>query len=123
MNPKIQIETLATDRSLHADIFWLRFILSNLVQNAFNHGAEPVFIRLKHQSGTLRITVEDQGKCEFSSLKQMSEPFVKSARSHGMGLGLNIVKFIVAEWGNEFQFSKSPTSFTLILRNKSDKAV
>jgi len=112
---QIICELLCVDQKIEADPFWLKFVLSTLVQNAFAHGKEPVCIRLKGGEDGLKIVVEDQGDCEFNSLKQMSEAFVKSSRSKGMGLGLNIAKFIVNEWGSEIRFSKSPTSFTLFL--------
>ena len=106
---------LACDRGITADPFWLKFVVSTLVQNAFAHGQAPVRIRLSARGDRVQITVEDEGECEFDSLKQMSDAFVKSPRSKGMGLGLNIARFIVSEWGSEIQFSKRPTAFTLSL--------
>lgn len=114
-NLNIQCELLAVDQAINADPFWLKFVISNLVQNAFAHGAEPVFIRLRASRKGLKIVVEDHGVCEFNSFRQMSDAFLKSSRSKGMGLGLNIAKFIVNEWGSEIKFSKSPTAFTLSL--------
>ncbi|MGZ3797507.1 MAG: hypothetical protein ACXVB1_14140, partial [Pseudobdellovibrionaceae bacterium] len=52
--------------------------------------------------------------CEFRSLREMTDAFVKSNRSKGMGLGLNIVKSILDDWGVEIQFSTVPTSFSLL---------
>jgi hypothetical protein len=109
----IQCEPLAKDQGFTADPFWLKFIISSLVQNAFAHGAEPFCIRLDNSKGTLKITVQDHGQCEYQSLNKMTEAFVKSPKSKGMGLGLNIVKYIVDEWGGELQFLNAPTSFTL----------
>jgi len=113
INPDVCCELLPNDQSIKADPFWLKFILSNLVQNAFLHGKPAVFIRLNDKDGKVKITVEDQGKCEFNSLNQMTDAFVKSSRSKGMGLGLNIVKFILDDWGVDIKFSKLPTSFSL----------
>jgi signal transduction histidine kinase len=109
----LRCEPLAQDRSLRADPFWLKFVLSNLVQNAFDHGAEPVIIRLSAKRDKIQIAVEDRGRCEFGSFQEMSDPFVKDARSQGMGLGLNIVRFVVEQWGAAIRFSSAPTSFTL----------
>lgn len=117
---RIQCEFLKEDRKIVTDPFWLKFVLSTLIQNAFAHGKEPVFIRLKHQKEKLFIAVEDQGECEFGSLNQMSDAFVKSSRSRGMGLGLNIAKFIVDELGSEIQFSKRPTSFAISVFERKD---
>ncbi len=112
---KIKFEELVIDQSAIADPFWLKFVLSNLLQNAFAHGREPVVLRLKRITRGVQIVVEDCGDCEFSSLNQMSEAFVKSQRSTGMGLGLNMSQFIVKEWGSEILFSKNPTTFILSL--------
>jgi len=111
----IKCDLLEVDQKIEADPFWLKFVLSSLVQNAFAHGQQPVSIRLARDRKELQITVEDQGQCEFRSLKQMSNAFVKSSQSRGMGLGLNIVRLIVEEWGSEIRFSKFPTAFTLSL--------
>jgi hypothetical protein len=119
----IQCVPLQQDQKFSADPFWLKFILSNLVQNAFAHGAEPVLIRLENTPGNLKITVQDQGHCEFKTLSKMTEAFAKSQKSKGMGLGLNIVKYIVDEWGGEIQFSNEPTSFTLFFAKSRLKGI
>jgi hypothetical protein len=121
LHPDLLCQVLPNDQSIKADPFWLRFILSNLVQNAFLHGTPPVVIRLNNLNGKIKITVEDQGKCEFSSLSQMTDAFVKGNRSKGMGLGLNIVKFITEDWGVEFEFSKTPTSFSLLFSELKER--
>jgi anti-sigma regulatory factor (Ser/Thr protein kinase) len=113
IDPSIQCELLSVDQGLWTDPFWLKFVLSNLVLNAFAHGKAPVCIRLGSDGKKIKITVEDQGKCEFKSIHEMTNAFVKSRRSHGMGLGLNIVKSVLDDWGVEIQFSTSPTSFSL----------
>ncbi|MGZ6392823.1 MAG: sensor histidine kinase, partial [Pseudobdellovibrionaceae bacterium] len=42
-NLSVQCEFLSADRELLADPFWLKFVLSNLVQNAVVHGKAPVY--------------------------------------------------------------------------------
>lgn len=118
---EISFELLTEDQNLNVDAFWLKFILSNLVQNALLHGKPPVVIRLQKNKTHLKISVQDGGKNEFDSLDQMTEAFVKSPRSKGMGLGLNMILFIVNQWGARLEFSKNPTVFTLTLplRGKS----
>ena len=111
---ELQTQLLSKDHGIKADPFWLKFVLSNFVQNAFLHGKSPVCIRLNNLDGKIEISIEDQGTCEFESLNDMTDAFVKSNRSKGMGLGLNIVKSILDEWGVELKFSKFPTSFSLI---------
>ncbi len=117
-NQNVQFQLLPIDQSVETDPFWLKFILSNLVENAFNHGQPPVYIRLARNNNQIKITVEDQGECEFTSLQEMTGAFAKSQHSQGMGLGLNITKFILDDWGTKILFSKSPTAFTLLLNEK-----
>jgi signal transduction histidine kinase len=117
LDPRIHCELLETDRAVKADPFWLRFALANLVQNAFLHGKEPVSVKILNSGSGIVIAVEDQGHCEFDSIGVMTEPFVKSTKSEGMGLGLNITHAIVKEWGGNLQFQRSPTSFALALNN------
>lgn len=120
---KVEYHLLDRDQSLLADPFWLRFVVSSLLQNAFAHGAEPVTLRLLRANGKLEITVTDQGECEFTSLQQMTQAFVKSSRSQGMGLGLNITQFIVREWGGELRFASYPTAFTLSFDDTGKRTV
>jgi len=114
-NKEISCDLLSEDHELVMDPFWLKFILSNLVQNAFIHGKPPVAIKLQKNKTHLKILIQDQGQNDFESIDQMTEAFVKSPRSQGMGLGLNMILFIVNQWGARLQFSKNPTVFTLIL--------
>lgn len=121
-DPRIRCELLPQDRSIFIDVFWLRFILKNLVENAFAHGMEPVILRLHESKGRFCVTVLDHGVCEFDSLKRMSEPFVKRSRSAGMGLGLNITRALCEKGGGQITFQKNPTSFTLALNQKEKNA-
>lgn len=122
LDPRVQCALLKIDRSIEADIFWLRFVIANLVQNAFAHGKEPILIRLSEVSGHIRLSVEDHGICEFESLREMSKAFVKSSTSQGMGLGLNMASAVIREWGGRLEFSKQPTSFALNLKAKAEGA-
>ncbi|MCB1177823.1 MAG: hypothetical protein KDK36_09615, partial [Leptospiraceae bacterium] len=117
MNLNINSELLENDLSIKIDPFWLKFLLTNLIQNAFAHGKPPVFIRLKEANGKVKITIEDQGKCAFHSINEMTNAFVKSESSKGMGLGLNIVKYILSQCEGRIEFSSFPTTFSLILKH------
>lgn len=115
VDPRVRCELLPATESARADLFWLRLAVSNLLRNAFAHGAEPVVLRATKKRGRVRITVEDGGDCQFPSLDAMAEPFVKGATSEGLGLGLNITRFIVREWGSRLEFARGPTSFSFTL--------
>ncbi len=122
IDPRIRCEFQGADQSVSVDLFWLRFVIENLVQNAFAHGKEPVFIKIRKQGSKLFLTVEDQGICEFDSLDKMLEPFVKSTRSTGIGLGLNIIKVIISEWKTSLVYRKNPTSFTFALNKTQGRS-
>jgi len=115
---EILFEELSEDRGLVVDVFWFKFVLSNLIQNAFIHGKPPVKVKLQRNKSRLQIFIQDEGKNEFDSIDQMTEAFVKSPRSQGMGLGLNMILFILNQWEARLQFSKKPTTFILSLSLK-----
>lgn len=114
---KPEYRLLETDAKVSLDPFWLKFVLSSLVDNAFAHGAPPVVIRLHRDGKKIRVSVEDNGQCEFTSIHEMTDAFVKSRRSSGMGLGLNITKYVLDEWNGKLEFSTVPTAFTLTLES------
>lgn len=114
----IELEPLLQDQSVMVDPFWLKILVVNLVQNAIHHGKAPILITLWIKNRRLQITVKDQGHCEYQSLEQMSAAFVRGPRSQGMGLGLNITKLVVGEWGGDLKYSSKPTEFTLSLAER-----
>ncbi|MGZ3774394.1 MAG: sensor histidine kinase [Bdellovibrio sp.] len=116
--PDVLFELLEQDLTVTTDLFWLKFVLSSLLENSFRHGSTPVVLKLKSEKSKIYFSVQDNGICTFRKLTDMTEPFVKSSKSQGMGLGLNIVDFIVREWGNEIKFMPNPTTFTLVIHNK-----
>jgi len=113
----IVCEYLITDISIQVDAFWLRFILSSLIQNSFHHGKKPVILRLNSSEKSLVFSIEDQGQCEFKTLAEMTNPFVKRRGSNGMGLGLNIIQFIVDELKAQLSFDSHPTRFNLVIKS------
>ena len=115
IDPTLSMIPLVVDHPLHTNAYWLKFALSNLTQNAFHHGKHPVIIRASDEGGSLCISVEDQGKCEFNSLKVMSQAFIKSRSSHGMGLGLEITRTIIRDWGGTLTYKANPTTFSIVL--------
>jgi signal transduction histidine kinase len=114
----VQLELLGGDCAVTADPFWLKILVINLLQNAVFHGAPPVTVRLWIKNKRLQITVKDHGTCEYHSLEDMSDAFVRRPGSQGMGLGLNIAKLVASEWGGELSYSNRPTSFTLSLAER-----
>ncbi len=119
-SPKINGSLLRTDQSLYTDLFWLRYIINNFLENAYQHGATPITLGVSDEGGILSIFVQDHGLCEFKSLEEMTGAFSKSSKSKGMGLGLNITMNLIKEWGYALEFNQAPTTFKLkLLESKS----
>ncbi|HSL65938.1 MAG TPA: sensor histidine kinase, partial [Gaiellaceae bacterium] len=82
-----EVDALAFDR-----------ILSNLVVNALRHGAPPVVVSARRQSGSdeLRVVVEDAGNGVPEDLRpRLFEEFARGAdatEGPGSGLGLAIAR-------------------------------
>ncbi len=115
----IEIIPLVEDRGFVLDEYWFSICLKNLVENAINHGEKPIKVRTTVTNNkNLKIEVEDAGECDFESLANLTQEFVKGKKSEGSGLGLNIVKKVLADMKAEFSFNKKPTVFTILLKDK-----
>lgn len=88
---------------LHADETLLRRMLTNLVSNAFQHGATAVRVTLHQTEDRVTIRVDDDGPGipEGSELR-LFDPFVRgSDDTAGTGLGLAIVATVAQLHGGE----------------------
>ena len=112
---KIETLYLSDDISFISDIYWLGICIKNLVDNALEHGVTPVVVSAKMISQEIHIAVQDQGEVAFDSFDQMKSAFVKNNASQGLGLGLNLVERIIHDMGGRLEFTKLPTTFTLII--------
>lgn len=111
----ITVEPLDPDISLQTDPYWLSICIKNLIDNAIEHGSQPVVIHSAVNKNNLVVTVTDNGRSEFTSLEQMKSAFVKNPNSKGLGLGLNLVDQIVKELGGTLHFTNKPTRFSIVL--------
>jgi signal transduction histidine kinase len=83
--------------------------LTNLVQNAIQHGGRRGLIAI-HVSARGTVAVTDQGAgVPAEHRKSVFEPFHRlDARSRGVGLGLNLVREIVALHEGQVSVSDGP---------------
>ncbi len=109
------VKYLDDDLKIETDEYWLQVCVKNLIENALLHGNAPVRLECKTDDKFLKISVSDAGECSFDNLKQMSQDFVKGNKSTGTGLGLNIVQNVLKKLNGKLQFSKNPTTFTILL--------
>ena len=80
----------------------LRRLIRNLIENAQQHGAPPVEIRVRRQDHRAVLTVSDGGPgIPASEQERVFTPFYRprGTRSQGSGLGLALVRQIARQHG------------------------
>jgi signal transduction histidine kinase len=116
-------ERLDGDLAGHWDGDRLAQVLSNLIGNAITHGraGEPVEVAIDGRTADrVQITVSNGGTIDGDLLPHVFEPFRTGSgpgRRHGLGLGLYIVRHIVAAHGGsvDVQSAGERTTFTVQL--------
>lgn len=84
--------------------------ISNLIENAINHGGDGVAVTLsgdRDADGQLRLQVRDDGPgIDPSVLPRVFDPFF-TTRERGTGLGLAVVQAVVLEHGGTVSVSRA----------------
>jgi signal transduction histidine kinase len=101
--------------SLHAWVDPVRMeeVVTNLVMNAIRFSPEGgvVWIRLREEDGTIRLTVRDQGPAvPLEDRERIFQPFERAqrtARFGGLGLGLFISRQIAQLHGGDVKLAES----------------
>lgn len=124
-NPECQLR-LETEGDLTGiwDADRLQQAVSNLVGNAIEHGESAVDIRAVSNGDSVTVSVHNRGETiPPAEIAVLFEPFRKRDRSRaGLGLGLYIVREIVAAHGGTVSVSSEPeagTTFTVALPRRS----
>jgi PAS domain S-box-containing protein len=98
-----------------ADARRLEQVVANLVENAIEHGAEPVTVELVAVDDVnIELAVTDAGEgvppalvpTLFSRLRTLSRP--NRDRSRGTGLGLSLVKGLIEAMGGRVWYERAP---------------
>ncbi len=80
--------------------------LSNLIDNALNHGGEGVTVRIRAAmvgDAVLELSIEDDGPgIEASAMARIFDPFF-TTRERGTGLGLAVVQAVVLGHGGSLR--------------------
>jgi signal transduction histidine kinase len=94
----------APDLAAHADPVRLGQIVTNLVSNAYKHGAPPVVVRARSDGERVVITVDDSGDGipeEFRPLLFERYARAPGSRVPGTGLGLYVVRMLARLQGGD----------------------
>jgi signal transduction histidine kinase len=124
-------QTIADDLPpVVGDAVALRSAIQNLIANAVKYGGEDRWVGVRVEStgtakrGDVSITIEDHGAgIPAEDLPHIFEPFYRGADAisrqvHGNGLGLSIVKRIVAAHGGRLSVTTRQgggSAFTIVL--------
>lgn len=86
--------------------------LTNLIQNAVEHGGDEVIVRVNGPS----VEVEDNGPgIPGEEHERVLEPFHRlRPRSSGAGLGLNLVKQVVDHHGGRITIAEAPSGGAIV---------
>lgn len=96
-------------------------LVTNLVTNAIKYGGSPVEVELHRTDHSVQLVVRDAGPgISPDQQSRIWQPFERASSRHSaqsLGLGLFIVKEIVAAHGGSIDLESSPgrTTFTLTL--------
>jgi C4-dicarboxylate-specific signal transduction histidine kinase len=107
--------------ALMADAVQIKQVLLNLINNAIDAAAETsdgmVSVRSCHDSATIEIEVNDNGKGIASEIAEhVFEPF-QTTKRHGMGLGLPLSRQIIEAHGGKLWWERAvPQGTTFRLR-------
>lgn len=101
--------------------FAARRLLDNLIENAVQHGSEPVRVSVRAVvPGFVELAVTDHGAGIPAEVAETAlEPFTKldPARGHGgCGLGLAIVRQLARQLGGGVRFEKGDGIFSVVVR-------
>ncbi|QSQ20136.1 HAMP domain-containing histidine kinase [Pyxidicoccus parkwayensis] len=125
--------TLELDGALMARVDPLRFeqVLDNLLSNALKYGAgKPIRVRLERHEARARLTVRDEGiGIAPAALERIFDRFERAVSERhfgGLGLGLYIVRRVVAASGGTISAASVPgqgATFTVELPLSTDASL
>lgn len=108
------------DEATHVPRFALRRLIDNLLDNALQHGREPVAVLARRlDPERIEIVVRDQGPgIPPDAAEAALQPFTKldpARGGEGCGLGLAIVRQLARQLGGSVEFGRGPEGFAVIV--------
>lgn len=114
----IEVDVRLTDQVL-GDLDQLHRLIDNLLANALHHGDGPVRISVDRDGGCVRLAFHNRGVAiPPQLLDKLFDPYTRSSRSTGTGLGLYIVNQIARAHAGSVAVTSSEdegTTFTVKL--------
>ena len=112
-------ETHGLDVQLRADPQKLRQVLLNLCKNAWESmltkNEKKWSVTARQQDGKVLVSVADSGVgIKADLMPHLYEPFFKTKKEHGSGLGMSIVKRIVEAHGAEIKVTSQEGVGTIV---------
>ena len=103
--------------TVYADSLRLQQILANLVRNAQKHGAEPVLIRASADEAGVTIRVSDAGAdIPENFVPHLFDRYTRGGPAKGgSGLGLSVVKDLVAAHDGDVRYDAATNAFVVTL--------
>ncbi|MDP1795374.1 MAG: PAS domain-containing sensor histidine kinase [Acidimicrobiales bacterium] len=116
--------SVASDLSCVVDPRHIQRILTNLILNAYRHGAPPVNITAKAAGEMVEIVVRDAGDGVPPELRpRLFDPYVAGAESQGTGLGLSIARGLARANDGDLNYETTePDGWAFVLRLPSGSA-
>jgi signal transduction histidine kinase len=122
----IELELPAEPLALMGDPLRLEQVFQNLIQNAlkYSNPPEPIAVRARRDDGCVVVTVQDRGiGIPQAALSQLFQRFYRASNAKdthvaGMGIGLYVVREIVALHGGEITVASTEgvgSTFTVTL--------
>ncbi len=111
----------ADSRSLQGDEYWVRTMISNIIDNALKYSPEESTVICNVQSfeSELRLSITDEGQgVEPQQLSQLTKRFFRSdsvSSIPGSGLGLAIVDWVVNQHDGTIQFENNEPNGLIVL--------
>jgi len=114
----------ATDVTASLGLEAMRTVFSQLIRNAQEHGATELRVQAATEGGSLRVRVADNGTgISEGNRGRIFEPFFTTRReAGGTGMGLQIVRSMLAAHGGRIELadSASGTTFEIVLKRPED---
>jgi len=110
---QVELTSTADDVVVAGDAVALGRLVDNLINNALQHGAPPIYIALSAASGQALLTVADHGKgIPLERRAEALQPFSRldaaRSRTGNVGLGLALVDAIARAHGGGISLGQAP---------------